>query len=216
MVRGDVSSGRRRKVWAWIGFGVILTMGALFGVRFVNPLFPAASETSCTVSGALDQHRVRKGPDYATVRTDCGTFVARSEVTCSADPSRMVHLTSGVTFDFTVRGPRIPIFSEPTIMEARVSSEQTVEPEPEIELDDDPMWDSLKALRASRSPEVLRPFDYEQPPYDPQCDSWRTLMTTAGLQMFSIARAEEVLRVPDGEVARDPKLPCEGWTCDLE
>jgi hypothetical protein len=101
-------------------------------------------------------------------------------------------------------------------MDARVSSEQTLEPEPDFDLEDEVASERLEALRASRSPEVLRPFDYEQPPYDPQCDSWRTLMTTEGLQMFSIARAEEVLRVPDGEVARDPKLPCEGWKCDLE
>lgn len=216
MVRGDSPSGSRRKVWTFIGVGVFLAVVALTGLRFVNPLFPATSETSCTLTGAVDEHHVRRGPDYSTITTDCGVYYANSAVTCAADPSRTVQLVAGVTYDFTVRGPRIPVFSDPTVMDARVSTEQLVQPEPEMELDDDPMWDNLKALRASRSPEALRAFDYEQPPYDPGCDAWRTLMTTEGLQMFDIFRAEEMLRVPDGEVARDPKLPCEGWKCDQE
>nr|WP_201470597.1 hypothetical protein [Microbacterium hydrocarbonoxydans] len=216
MVRGDSSSGTARRVWTFIGVGVFLALVALAGLRFVNPLFPATAETSCTLTDGVDDHHVRRGPDYSTITTDCGVYYANSEVTCAADPSRTVHLVAGVTYDFTVRGPRIPIFSDPTVMDAQVATVQLVRPEPETELSDDPMWDDLKALRDSRSPEVLRPFDYEQPPFDPACDSWRTLMTTDGLQMFSIPRSEQMLTVPEGEVARDPKLPCVGWKCDLE
>ena len=216
MVRGDSSSGTARKVWTFIGVGVFLVVAAVAGLRFVNPLFPATTETSCTVTSGVDRHHVRKGPDFSTVGTDCGEYFADTEVTCAGDPSRTVHLVAGVTYDLTVRGPRIPVISDPTVMQAEVSPIQLVRPEPELELDDDPMWDNLKALRESRSPEVLRAFDYEQPPYSPPCDAWRTLMTTEGLQMFDIPRSEEMLRVPEGEVARDPKLPCEGWKCDLE
>lgn len=216
MVRGDSPSGSGRKVWTFIGVAVFLAVVALAGLRLVNPLFPATTETSCTLSGGVDRHTVRRAPDYSTISTDCGAYFASEEVTCSADPSRKVRFVAGVTYDVTVRGPRIPVFSNPTVMEAEVSTVQLVQPEPEMELDDDPMWDNLKALRASRSPEALRAFDYEQPPFHAGCDAWRTLMTTQGLQMFSIPRSEEVLRVPEGEVARDPKLPCEGWKCDLE
>lgn len=216
MVRGDSSSGTARRVWTFIGVGAFLAVVALTGLRFVNPLFPATTETSCTMAGGVDEHHVRRGPDYSTISTDCGVYFAADEVTCAADPSRTVHLVAGVTYDFTVRGPRVPIFSDPTVMDAQVASVQVAQPQPEMELDDDPMWDNLKAFRESRSPEALRAFDYEQPPYDPGCDAWRTLMTTEGLQMFSIPRSEEMLTVPEGEVARDPKLPCEGWSCDLE
>lgn len=200
--------------------GVAIAVGvfviALSGLRHVHALFPTKTETACTTVAAVDDHHVRKGPDFSTIDTDCGSFITEAEVTCTAVPSRTVTLVPSVTYDLVVRGPRLWIFSEPTIVEAQVTTVPTTEPDPETNREDEPVPDDSTTLPASPSPEILRAFDYEQPPFEPRCDAWRTLMTTEGLQLFPAATAELLLRVPAGEVARDPKFPCEGWKCGSE
>lgn len=146
-------------------------------------------------------------------------------------------MAANTRYDLVVRGADIP-FIEPTVVEAVISDTQ---PDPGTPSDDrftkldealektlealDP--DSRAELEASLaesdaeleridaefSPESLRAFDYVQPAYDPQCDAWRMIMTTKGLQQMSRERAVEVLESPKGSRPRSPLLACEGYGC---
>lgn len=211
------SSAPRRTIWKWIGLGLVAVLIGLFSVQYLHPLFPIEEKASCTVTSPSE-----KGPSTRYNRdllprltTDCGTFSADSAVTCTADPSRKVLLGVGATFDLRVRGPQIAILSNPTVVSAQVAAEQPAHRDYLAGLDDEDLPENVKALRDQFSPETLRAWDYEQPPYDPLCDSLRHVMTTRGTQMMPPERAKEVLRVPEGVAPRDPLLPCRGICGDI-
>lgn len=211
---GEQRTRRRRAILTWTLIGILTLAVAVPSIRLAYPLLPSYAQTSCTATSPSERHGTYRSRDiFPSIRTDCGTFAAEKEVTCSADPSRTVLLGPGTTYDLTVAGPRIPVLSDPTVLSAQVSEVQRQVPDSALdgELPDDPMYDNLRALQQQFSPEALRAFDYEQPPFDPQCDPYRMLMTTAGLQMVHPAEARELLEVPDGVTARDPKLPCDDW-----
>lgn len=211
---GDETMRRRRPIVKWVVIGALALTVGLWLAQLSHPVLPSSDQASCTVTSPSERHGSYRSRDvFPRIGTDCGTFVAEKEVTCSADPSRTVLLGPGTTYDLTVAGPRIPFLSQPTVLSAQVSEVQTRVPDSwfDEELGDDPMYDNLRSLQQQFSPEALRAFDYEQPPFDPQCDPYRMLMTTAGVQMMPPARADELLEVPEGEMARDPKLPCDDW-----
>lgn len=114
-----------------------------------------------------------------------------------------------------MRGPQIAILSNPTVVSAQVAAEQPAHRDYLAGLDDEDLPENVKALRDQFSPETLRAWDYEQPPYDPLCDSLRHVMTTRGTQLMPPERAKEVLRVPEGVAPRDPLLPCRGICGDI-
>lgn len=211
---GDETVRRRRPVMKWALIGVFVLAVGLWLAQLAHPVLPSYEQESCTVTSPSERHGGYRSRDvFPRIGTDCGSFVAEKEVTCSADPSRTVLLGPGTTYDLTVAGPRILFLSQPTVLSAQISSVQTYAPEslPDDELPDDPMYDNLRALQESRSPGVLRAFDYEQPAFEPRCEPYRMLMTSNGVQMVSPTRADELLEVPEGETVRDPKLPCDDW-----
>lgn len=216
-MRGDEKArSRRRRIVTRVLVGVVLLVVAVPVVRLAYPLLPAYAQASCTVTSPSERQGGYRSRDFfPSIGTDCGSFAAEREVACAADPSRTVPLVSGVTYDLTVAGPRVPLLSQPTVLSAQVSDVQARVPDMGIdaELGDDAASDNLRSLHEQFSVEGLRAFDYEQPPYDPQCDPYRMLMTDAGVQMVPPARAEQLLQAPDGVTPRDPKLPCEGYHC---
>lgn len=146
----------------------------------------------------------------------------------------MTVLTPGFTYDLEVRGASLPFFSSREIVSATLSPHQNREPlvllEPFEPTTDNELLnetieevqsrpenrkfeEKLDQLKAEQSPEVLRAFDYQQPPYSPECDVSRVVMTSKGLQVMDPARAAEVLTPPPGVIIRDPLLPCEGFQC---
>lgn len=212
---GDVKTRRRKRpIVRGLVIGAVLLALVLTAVRFWSPLWPSSEQASCTVTSPSERHSGYRQRDFfPSIGSDCGSFTAEKEVTCTADPSRTVLLARGTTYDLTVAGPRIPVLSDPTVLSAQVSTVQAIVPDAESDLDlgDDPMYDNLRSLREQFSPETLRAFDYEQPPFDPRCDPYRMLMTTKGVQIVHPARADDLLAVPAGREARDPKLPCDDW-----
>ena len=212
---GDVKTRRRKRpIVRGVVIGVVVLVVALTAMRFSYPLWPSSEQESCTVTSPSERHSGYRQRDFfPSIGSDCGTFTAEKEVTCTADPSRTVLLARNTTYDLTVAGPRIPLLSDPTVLSAQVSAVQEIVPDADSDLDlgDDPMYDNLRSLREQFSPETLRAFDYEQPPFDPQCDPYRMLMTSKGVQIVHPARADDLLQVPEGTVASDPKLPCDDW-----
>jgi hypothetical protein len=213
---GDPSTSRRgRRVAKWAGLGALVLFLVLGSLRFAHPLFPVQDEASCTVTSSSERDFTpRRGPDlFPTVGTDCGAFTAGDEVTCTADPSRSVLLTVGTAYDLAVRGPRIPVVSDPTVVSAQVSADQPTHSKPLSVPGGDAFHEDVEALTDRFSPQQLRAWDYEQPPYHRLCDAYRIVMTSEGLQLMAPARAAEMLLVPEGVSPREPRLPCEGWQC---
>lgn len=214
-------SRRRRPV-----FVVLTVLGALvlitMALPVANPLFPKREQSSCTVESSSktgSTRAARRGNVFPWVGTDCGSFVAGKEIACSADPNRKVQLVPGFTYDLVVRGPRIPIIWDPSIVEVRVSTEQK---RPQLHemgrarTSSSGLNAKLDALTDQLSPETLRAFDYEQPAFDPECELLREVMTTKGMLLLDPRTAEVALRPPAGVVPRDPKLPCTQYPCGFE
>lgn len=206
----------RRPLWRALAVLGVFTLLPL-GLPLTHPLFPPQAEAGCTVS---DNHlsSARRSASPARIATDCGMFTSRKQVTCEADPSLKVLFIPGTSYDLVVRGPQIPLISSPTVVSAQVSSEQAPNPR-RLRLDDSPNTNDpelnakLQELADQYSPETLRAFDYEQPPFEPACDVSRHVMTSIGLQQMVPSRAEELLQAPEGVIPRSPKLPCEGFFC---
>lgn len=191
----------------------LLVPGAIsVGTAVFNGQFAASEIASCTMQQGRQITYKRSGL-RARIATDCGNFRGAKEVSCTSDASQQIALIAGTTYDLTVRGPRIPLISAPTIVSATVSDEQLADPEPGLTEIDPDANDNVQSLQSSLLPETLRAFDYEQPDFDPSCDPFRSVMTTNGIQSVSPARAEELLEVPDGITPSDPLLPCEGYQC---
>lgn len=122
-----------------------------------------------------------------------------------------------------VRGAHIPVLLTRELVSATVAPAQSGQHHAGItlpgndETPDPPGSEELRSrlaeLEAQFSPETLRAFDYEQPPFSPECDISRNVMTTRGLQLVRPNEATELLRLPAGTTARDPLLPCEGYLC---
>lgn len=207
-------SRRRRRWWILPSVGVLLVSGISYGTVLFNGQFPEEEIVSCTVEDAGPQTH-RRSAIRAKLLTDCGRLRASTQVECTTDGEQDVTLILGTTYDFVVRGPRIPLLSAPSIVSATVSSEQLYEASGGVTEVDPSAHENLQKLQRAQLPETWRAFDYEQPPYDPSCDSYRKVMTTKGLQIVSPARADEMLTAPSGVVPRDPKLPCEGYECSM-
>lgn len=118
-----------------------------------------------------------------------------------------------IYYDLVVRGPRLPLIGGPSIVSATVSPQQRYTYDIGITEVDESASESLQELQRSMLPETLRAFDYEQPPYDPQCDLMQDVMTTNGIQLVPAQCAKELLAPPRGVQPREPKLPCEGYQC---
>ena len=195
---------------------MLLVASAVLGIglRVTNGAFPEQQVDSCTFqSRASDSGR--HSALLPSAETDCGSFHADSMVPCTSDPDREVLLAPGTTYDLIVRGPRIPMIAAPQIVSAVVSVEQRDEAGDPLEGVDLEGHEKLQQLQEEWSPESLRAFDDEQPPFGPSCDALRSVMTSKGIQSVRPARAEQYLTVPDGVTARDPLLPCEGYQCEV-
>lgn len=205
---------------------MLAVLGALalvtIALPIANPLFPKREQVSCTVESPSKNgstRAARRGSVFPRVGTDCGSFVAGKKIACAADPGRKVQLVPGFTYDLVVRGPRIPIIWDPSIVEVRVSAEQK---RPQLRemgrarTSSSELNAKLDALTDQFSPETLRAFDYEQPAFDPACDLQREVMTTTGMLLLDPGTAEAALRPPAGVVPRDPKLPCTQYPCGFE
>lgn len=220
-VRGRRTRPRRRRIVV-----VLTVIGALVLIATMlpvaNPLFPKQEQASCTVerSSKVGSTRpARRGNLFPRIETDCGSFIAGKGVACAADPGTQVLLLPGFTYDLVVRGPRIPVIWDPSIVEVRVSAVQQRQ-QPSLSdrarVSDPGLQRKLDAFADEFSPERLRAFDYEQPAFDPECDLQRHVMTTKGVQIMDPRRAEDVLRPPAGVVPREPKLPCTQYPCGFE
>lgn len=199
---------RRRWLFAAIPLGIA---AASLLLPFASPIFPASEVESCTVTG--DNFDSRRRNFIPKRPTDCGTFVARKSVTCTSDPSREVSLLTGYTYDLTVRGPRIPLLSVPVVDSAILSRQQARVQPSTLGDGDDLHSEAARELMEQFSPENLRAFDYEQPPFDPSCDPSRNVMTSVGIQAVTPADALVLLTPPAGETPRAPLLPCSGFQC---
>ncbi|MBP1326482.1 hypothetical protein JOF28_001714 [Leucobacter exalbidus] len=229
-------SATKRGVW----IGVALFAASLIvwvGGPLSAPLFPEEVMTNCTVQQSSASRRPR-----ARVLSDCGSFRSKKTAVCTADPSLRVQLVAGTDYDFVVRGAHIPLVLSRTLASATVSENQPAPPDrgaklraaadaleelqrsnesnsagpaepPAEDPEDAEFRESIKRLEDQFSPETLRAFDYEQPPYSPECDASRRVMTTRGPQIMKPDRAAEVLRVPAGTTARDPLIPCDPNEC---
>ena len=188
-------------------------LGALLvgvGLPLANPLFPASEVSSCTIGKKLIRERRVIVPKQVS---DCGRFVSRQRVACSSDPGTEVPLIAGVTYDLVVRGPRLGRLTSPTIASATVSEVQTY-PRTAAGADLENSWSgAAHTLMEEFSVEALRAFDYEQPPYDAECEVGRSVMTTKGIQFVDAERAAELLAPPPGTAPRAPLLPCRGFPC---
>lgn len=203
-----------RRWWILTSVGALLVSGISYGTVLFNSQFPEESIVSCTVEDAGPQTH-RGSAIRAKLLSDCGRFRASTQVDCTTDVEQDVRLILGTTYDFVVRGPRIPLLSAPSILSATVSSEQLNRASGGVTEVDPSAHENLQKLQREQLPETWRAFDYEQPAYDPSCDSYRMIMTTKGLQIVSPARADELLTAPSDVVPRDPKLPCEGYECSM-
>lgn len=229
---------RTLKSLAWgsvavLGAGLLVTLA----VPLSSTLFPAEEVVSCTVTEHPTSPRGRRGGInfYPRIYSDCGVFRASKQAACTADPELDTNLIPGYTYDFTVRGANLPALLSREIVSANVSSKQLAKPiELLTPLEADAGNDLLnKAIEEAKSrpesraidekinelaeqfsPEVLRAFDYEQPAFTPACDISRNVMTSKGLQIMTPDRAKETLTLPEGAVAREPLLPCEGYLCN--
>ncbi|WP_344031211.1 hypothetical protein [Leucobacter iarius] len=218
--KGSPRPWRRRTfiVLAVLGALVLVTMA----LPVANPLFPKREQASCTVESSSkvgSTRAARRGNFFPRVGIDCGSFVAGKEVACAADPGRKIRLIPGFTYDLRVRGPRVPIIWDPSIVAVRVSAEQTRPVRlwsERARVSDPELEQKLDALADEFSPETLRAFDYEQPAFDPECDVLRDVMTTKGVQLMPPADAADALRPPVGVVPRNPKLPCTEYPCGFE
>lgn len=212
---GNSSAGgrlpSRRRLWAsLLGLPLIIVI-VIFGIPLANPLFPSETITSCTFEDRTVSER-RSGI-LPRQHSDCGSFISQKSVVCTASPKTELSLTIGSTFDLIVRGPRLTPFTAPVIVSAQVSATQKL---PDLHEDPAEAQSDIPAvqeLAKQFSPEVLRAFDYEQPPDDPQCETGRSVMTSQGIQYVSPTRAEQLLTPPEGTVPADPKLACRGFQC---
>ncbi len=203
---------RRRWIALVVTLVLLLPAGISWGTVLFNDQFTEKKISSCTV-GKSGPQSTRRSVLRAKVASDCGRFRAGKEVACISDPSRAIVLSPGATYDLVVRGPRIPLLSAPTVISASMSAKQLVA-DSEIVTEVDPSaHENVQELQRAQLPETLRAFDYEQPPFDPSCDAFRHVMTTAGIQQVSAIRAEQLLTVPAGLEPREPKLPCQGFQC---
>jgi hypothetical protein len=200
---------RGRVIWATIALPLIALL-VVIGIPLASPLFPAETIVSCTIEKtALRERRAITPKQFS----DCGAFISRKTVECTNDTGRDLALIPGITYDLVVRGPRLAPVALPVIESATVSAAQK-HPPAAAEADDTPSdLPALQELEQRFSPEGLRAFDYEQPPYDPLCQVSRSIMTTMGVQLVDPVRAEQLLTPPEGLVPRHPKLPCEGVQC---
>lgn len=212
----DATSVRRPRIGRWIGIAVasalLVTGFAAASVNRLTELFPEREIASCTITGHLIDSS-RRQPHQERVASDCGRLRVSQPVVCTSDPSQEIPISDDTTYDLVVRGPQILFVSVPKIVSATVSPEQLISPELGPTEVDPSAAENVQELQRSLLPESLRAFDYEQPPFDPSCDPYRVIMTTNGLQVVSLERAEQLLAVPEGTAARDPLLPCEGHAC---
>lgn len=179
----------------------------------INGLFPQEKLSACTIEKD-NGFRGRKAGAFLPDRpSDCGDFRSSKEVTCTTNPARQLALIPGFTYDLVVRGPRLPLIGGPSIVSATVSPQQRYSYDAGITEIDESASEGLQELQRSVLPETLRAFDYEQPPYDPQCDLMQDVMTTKGIQLVPAQRAKELLTPPQGVQPREPKLPCKGYQC---
>lgn len=199
---------RARIVWSVIAIPLIALL-VVIGAPLASPLFPAETITSCTVE---KKNLKPKRSITPKVNSDCGVFTSVKTVDCTNTLGKSLALIPGFTYDLVVRGPRIPLITQPVIVSAAVSPEQKNTPDWD-RFDTPSEIEGVQKLQEQFSPDTLRAFDYEQPPYDPQCQVSRHVMTAKGLQLVDPARAERLLAVPAGVAPRDPKLPCEGFPC---
>lgn len=217
---------------AALGVGLLVSIG----LPLSSALFPTETQTSCTVTERPFEARGRRGGSFfPRVHTDCGTFRSTNQATCTADPSLQTHLIPGYTYVLTVRGADLPLTTSREIVSAAVSPGYAPKPGEIIKklgptTDNDVLneaiediqsrpesraiRDKIARLEAEFSPETLRAFDYVQPPFSPECDVSRRVMTSKGLQVMDPTRATEALTPPAGTTPRSPLLPCEGYACD--
>lgn len=211
----------KRTSWAMtalFGAGLLVTLGT----PLASPLFPEEEAITCTVTHHSALGR-RRGV-FPHVDSDCGGFRSGKSTVCTADPALRVNLIPGSTYDFVVRGAHIPLVQSRELVSAAVSKTQPDQRDEgntqrfTEDTADLPGSEEFRAriaeLEAQFSPETLRAFDYEQPPYSPACDVTRNVMTIQGLQLVSPDKAAELLRTPTDTTARNPKLPCEGYLCE--
>lgn len=221
MDQQNAQASRRRPLKSLAG-GTAAALGlglfVMVGLPLAAPLFPSQELQTCTVTDrpALQSNRRNFFP---RAYTDCGTFIAAKEVSCTSDDAEDVALIPGYLYDLEVRGLSVPFLSTPTIVSAQVSATQRIvapdEPGP-ANTSDEELNQILDGLTEQSSPEALRAWDYEQPTYDPECEVNRNVMTTAGIQRMLPAQAERLLKVPAGTTPRDPRLPCRGFQCGPE
>lgn len=121
----------RWRVWAGAAIAVVLLVrGAIrVGTAVFNGQFASTEIASCTMKQGR-QITYKRSSLRARIATDCGNFRGSKEVSCTSDASQQITLIAGTTYDLTVRGPRIPLISAPTIVSATVFDEQLVVPEP--------------------------------------------------------------------------------------
>lgn len=227
--------GLKRMAWGTVvalGVGLLVSIG----LPLSSALFPTETQTSCTVTEQPFEARGRRGGSvFPRIYTDCGTFRSTNQATCTADPSLQTHLIPGYTYDLTVRGADLPLTTSREIVSAAVSPGhkpksreiiKKLEPTTDNDLlnetieeiqsrpESRAIRDKIARLEAEFSPETLRAFDYVQPPFSPECEVSRRVMTTKGMQLMDSTRAAEVLTPPAGTTPRSPLLPCEDYFCD--
>lgn len=221
---------------------IVLAGPMVLAVPAVNEAFPERTAVECRVGNPENVRTFGRArfSRAKLVPTDCGVFrvTHKRQAACTSDPGRDVQLVPGTRYDLVVRGPDIPILTSPHVVSAVISADQgpppksrfaeldalsdallaELDPETraELEAQTDERLAGVDALQEQFAPETLRAFDYVQPPFDPQCDASRRVMTTIGVQIMAPERAAELLVVPAGETPRAPLLPCAGPYCSLE
>lgn len=195
----------------YLAVAAVVAFIAAYALPLLNPLFPEHTISSCTIE-ERSTFRLRHGVSPAQP-SDCGNFGGAKSVACTSDPEQEVPLVVARTYDLVVRGPHIPFIGKPTIMLATVSKTQKFDlsfPEHEQGNLSDELWEKIAE---DTSPETYRAYDYEQPAYDRECDPYRVIMTSKGIQVVSLERAAQLLTPGPGMTPRDPLLPCEGIRC---
>lgn len=221
---------------------LVLAVPMILAVPAVNEAFPARTAVECRVGDPREVRTIGRArlSRAKFVPTDCGVFrvTKQRQAVCASDPTRDVQLVQGTRYDLVVRGPDIPILTAPHVVSAVISADQgppghsrfaeldamadalleELDPDDraKIEAQSAENLAGLEAYEQQFAPETLRAFDYAQPPFDPQCDASRRVMTTIGVQIMGPQRAAELLIVPEGETPRAPLLPCDGPYCTLE
>lgn len=208
------SVGVKPRRWLWFAIALpLIPLVLAFGMPLLNGLFPQEEIVACTIEEKSSFRNRKAGRLLPNLPSDCGGFRSPKEVTCTSDQTQQLALIPGFTYDLVVRGPRLPLIGGPNIVSATVSPQQRYPYAVDVTEVDESASEALQELQRSLLPETLRAFDYEQPPYDPQCDLLRGVMTTKGIQLVPAQRAEELLTPPQGVQAREPKLPCRGYQC---